>query len=294
MGFFSEHKKFFITIGALLCAGLMGYSVYRRERPTAAEDALSYAVTPVQAFFSRAAAALSEKIGNRKTSAELAQENKILKGELDRLNMELSRLRQTDEENRRLTELLEMRKKYSDYPMIGVTVIAKEPGSWYDNFIIDKGAKSGLSKNMVLIAEGGLVGRVTESGYNYSKAKSLIDDAMAVSVKSSRTGDSGILKGDMKLRLRGLCRMERIDINSDIIAGDEIVTSNLGNLYPPGIKVGEVEEVSPDAGGLTKTATVRPFVDFAHLDSLLVIKETFDKNAFLEEAPENPETEDAD
>ena len=111
-----------------------------------------------------------------------------------------------------------------------------------------------------------------------------MDDTFSVSAKSARTEDIGVVKGDMKLKADGLCKMERINVHADIIVGDEIVTSSLGNIYPPGITVGIVKEIYINADALTKTAIIEPLVDFKHLDALVVITEVFDRE--LSDAPE--------
>ncbi len=81
---------------------------------------------------------------------QLRYQNKLL--ELDKLELE------------RLRELYELDKRYADYPKTGARVIGKDPGNWYEVFIIDKGFKDDIRVNMVVMAGSGLVGRITEVG----------------------------------------------------------------------------------------------------------------------------------
>ena len=69
----------------------------------------------------------------------------------------------------------------------------------------------------------------------------------------------------------GLCKTEYIDADSEIMQGDEIVTSNLSDVYPAGITIGYVKEIVTDKNGLTKYAVIEPDVDFKHLSTLLVV-----------------------
>jgi rod shape-determining protein MreC len=94
---------------------------------------------------------------------------------------------------------------------------------------------------------------------------------------SLRTGDLGVVRGDYSLMDDGLCRMEYIDAESEIMKGDEIVTSQLSDIYPVGLTIGYVKEIVTDTNGLTKYAIIEPQVDFKHLSTLLVITEAFDK-----------------
>lgn len=275
MEFISKHKRTFTISVILLCAALMAYSVYYRNQPTIAEDILSYAVTPIQSAISTVSEWVGGKVSFYRNMSQVNDENIRLNEELDVLKIENNRLKSVELEYKKLAELIKMTEKHPEYTMLGVNIIAKDPGNWYDNFIIDKGRKDGLDANKVVIGAGGLVGRVIESGYNYSKVRTLVDDTFSVSAKSARTDDIGTVKGDMKLKEEGLCKMERIDIRADIIVGDEIVTSSLGNIYPPGIIIGVVKEISTNADALTKSAVIEPLVDFKHLGTLLVITDTF-------------------
>ncbi|MBQ8733455.1 MAG: rod shape-determining protein MreC, partial [Anaerotignum sp.] len=85
----------------------------------------------------------------------------------------------------------------------------------------------------------------------------------------------------------GLCIMEYIDAQADIMVGDEIVTSHLSDIYPAGLAIGKVLELETDTNGLTKYAVIQPYVDLKHLDTILVI----DKNSVVERAVETPVTD---
>jgi rod shape-determining protein MreC len=267
----------------------MAYSVYYRTRPTVAEDILGFIVTPIQSAINGVTDWIGSKVSFYSDMHKANDENIKLKEELLNLKIENERLSRIEREYVKIEELLDMHEKYPDYHMTGVSVIAADPGVWYDNILIDKGRKDSVFSNMAVIGVGGLVGRVTEAGYNYSRVRTLIEDTFSVSAKSARTDDTGIVKGDMKLKETGLCKMERININADILAGDEIVTSNLGNIYPPGITIGIVKEISVSADALTKTAIIEPLVDFNHLDGLLVVTEVFERKLLDGDGWENNE-----
>ena len=253
----------------------MVLSAALREKPTLLEDALGFMITPAQKFVTSAGDWIGERISFLSLLNEIADENARLNEKVNELETEISRLKLIEQENRELGELLGISGKYPVYDTAGANVIAKDPGNWYANFIIDKGRGDGLAKNMVVLAPGGLIGRIVESGVNYSKVRAIIDDTNAVSAKSIRTGDSGVVKGDMKFVGEGLCRMELIEIDAEIAVGDEIVTTNLGEIYPPGLTIGYVTEIGADGGGLTKYAVVKPAVDFKRLETVLVIDRLF-------------------
>ena len=163
--------------------------------------------------------------------------------------------------------------------MVGARVTGKEPGNWFDIFVIDKGSKHGLERYMAVLKDGALIGKLFEVGESYSKVISIVEDTSVVAVQSSRTTSRGYLRGDSKLKLDGLCIMDSIDMKAEIVVGDEIVTSDLSVIYPPGITVGIVREIKTDVKGLSKIAIVEPAVDFRqYIDMVLVINQTFEKN----------------
>jgi len=242
-----------------------------RQNPTFIENALGYVVTPSQRFATNIGQWISGKLSVLVNLAELEMRN----SELERLNEQLladnSRLKILEKENERLTALLEIDQKYASYPKVGAEIIARDMGNWYNRFTIDKGTNSGLVKNMVVLGTAGLVGLIEETGATYSKVISLIDSSSSITAKSIRTDDIGFVRGDFELMEQGFCRMERIDIAAQIMPGDEIITSNLSNIYPPGITIGIVKEIHPNPDGLTKYAIIEPVEDFKYLNTVLVI-----------------------
>lgn len=278
MGFFEEYKKQIVTIVAILLVIVALITAGKKANATFIDNAFGFIITPLQKITTNVSGWIGEKVGFIKDNTDLAEENKQLKEQIAQLEAENKRLSYFESENKKLSELLEISQKYADYQTTGAQIIAKDPGNWYDIFVIDKGKKDGLSANMVLTTSQGLVGKIIESGYTYSKAQSLLDSRTSVPAMSLRTNDLGIVKGDYTLMNDGLCKMEYIDADAEIILGDEIVTSPLSDIYPPGIVIGKVKEIKTDSNGLTKYAIIEPMVDFKHLDTLLVISELFQKD----------------
>ena len=213
---------------------------------------------------------VSEVTGYFKNVEDLIRENEELKTQNDRLLYQNTMLEQYKSENEGLKEILSLKQRYQEYPTLGANVIAKDISNWYKSFNIDKGLIQGIKEEDVLVSGGGLAGHITKVDPLTSTAISIIDDRSSISVKVVRTGDTGILRGDIELAEKGLCRLE-IDIESEVVKGDQIITSHLSDIYPPGIPIGTVEEVTTGKNGLTQYAYIKPFVDFKHLENVLVI-----------------------
>ncbi len=274
MEFISKHKKWIFTLLILCCAAIAGLTL-NRAKFSVLENAFGFVIVPIQNFNTSVSGWLKSKINIITNLNDIENENIALKAELENKTELENKVKLLERENEKLNELLETDSKYGNYPTISAKIIAKDPGNWYDNFTIDKGSKDGLEKNMVVLAAGGLVGRIKECGLFYSKVVSLIDDSDSVSSKSLRTDDIGFVRGD--LSQKNLCRMDYIDNDAEIIEGDEIITSHLSEIYPPGITIGYVKEIKPDTNTLTKVAIIEPTVDFKHLENVLVITHSYEK-----------------
>jgi len=282
--FFKTHiKKIMAAITAVMIIIIIITGFYKTNA-TFVESGIGFIVVPIQKTLRNAKKWVADEIDFWKNASDFQKENEELKLKIEKLESENSRLKLYEADNKRLTELLELQEKYYDYPTVGADVVGKEPGNWYEVFTIDKGTRDNLSADMVILTQKGLAGRITETAYNYSKVITIIDDRSSVSAKNLRTGDIGVVKGDSTLRKEGLCKMEYIDANAELMVGDEIVTSHLGDIYPVGITIGYIKEIKADPNGLTKYALIEPVVDFKHIETVLVIDR---KLEYLEKGKEN-------
>ena len=285
--FFEKYKKQLLRGGVLLLVLITVIASGKQLNATLLESAIGVVVTPFQDLTTGISSWVDETVTSARNKTDLKEENTELKNQIAELLEENRRLAMYEDENAKLSALLKIAQRYPDYDSIGATVIAKDPGVWYDGFTIDKGTTSNISANMVLIAPEGLVGKVLESGKTFSKAQSILDSRSSVPAMSMRTGDLGVVKGNYTLSADGLCIMEYIDAQAEIMVGDEIVTSHLSDIYPAGLAIGKVLELETDTNGLTKYAVIQPYVDLKHLDTILVI----DKNSTVPAAAAENDTE---
>lgn len=264
-------KKIIIISGSvvviLLAVVILG-SKYDITLLSTTADMITYPFQKTVTILSDKISGVSRYFKNLDT---LISENEELTKENEKLVYENTILEQFRNENNQLKGLLEIEQRYRDYPSIGANVIGRDSGNWYKVFRIDKGTTDELEENDVILSSGGLVGHIIETDTFSSKVLGIIDDRSYVSAKVVRTGDIGILRGDIELTNKGMAKME-IDIESEVVKGDQIITSHLSDIYPPGIPIGIVEEVTIGKNGLTQYAYVKPFVDFKHLENMLVIK----------------------
>ncbi len=264
-------KKKFIIIGAATLIGLTAIvTVGRRYEIALVSGLADIVIFPLQKTTNFVTSSVGE-ITQYFTNVEaLISTHDELKKENERLLYENTILDQFSKENYQLKDLLDMKQRFEQYPTEGANVIARDPGNWYNVFTIDKGKFLGVSKEDVILAQGGLVGYVLEVTPFSAKVISIIDSRSYVSAQVVRSGDIGILSGDIELVNEGMAKLE-VDIHADIIKGDQIITSYLSDIYPPGIPIGIVDEVVAGSNGLVQYAYIKPFVDFNQLKNVLVI-----------------------
>ena len=70
----------------------------------------------------------------------------------------------------------------------------------------------------------------------------------------------------------GLIDMSLTQNNPNLLAGQGVVTSGLGGVFPPGIVVGTIADTRPAGGGLYTAARLKPGADLARLDRVWIIQ----------------------
>lgn len=269
---FTLPGKYLLFILTILCILMMlitfGTNLFNRPLNTV----VGYIVVPFQRGISAAGSWLSDRSEELGQIRTLLEENEELKAQLAELTEENTLLQQDRYELNELRELYALDEEYSSYNKIGASIIARDSGSWYSSFLIDKGEDDGLAENMNVIAGGGLVGCITATGPNWSRVTSIISDNSNVSAMTLATGDNMIVTGNLQSMAEGVIDFSKlVDSQDAVVEGDKIVTSNISDKYLPNILIGYVQTIEQDTNNLTKSGTVTPAVDFEHLSEMLVI-----------------------
>lgn len=203
---------------------------------------------------------------------ELINKNQELQEAVDTLTEQNNILIQNQSELSRLQELYKLDEEYSSYPKVAARIISKDPGNWYDTFMINRGSNDGIRVDNNVISGKGLVGIVTEVGSNWATVRAIIDDSSYVSAMTVGTDDNCVVTGDLELIDEGKLRFSQLyDKDDKVTVGERIVTSNISDKYVEGLFVGYVSELELDTNNLTKTGTIVTPVDFKHLKDVFVI-----------------------
>jgi len=267
------NPKHVLMFCVFICVLLIIISLRFGDKLSPVKEAVGSAITPMQRGINLVGLYISDKLDNFKKINELLEENARLKEQVNVLTYENKLLLQDKRELDELRRLYKLDQKYLDYPKVAAHVISKDSDNWYSVFTIDKGTRDGLAKNMNVLAGNGLAGIIIEAHYNYSIVRSIIDDNSSVSGMIMDTSDLCIVKGDLELMDQGKIRVEHIDIATDVKEGAEVVTSHISDYFFEGISIGYISDIKVDPSKMTKTAYLKPVVDFERLEEVLIITE---------------------
>lgn len=203
---------------------------------------------------------------------DLIDKNQELQDAVDTLTEQNNILIQNQSELSRLQELYNLDEEYSSYPKVAARIISKDPGNWYDTFMINRGSNDGIRVDNNVIAGKGLVGIVTEVGPNWATVRAIIDDSSNVSAMTVGTDDTCVVEGELELIDEGKLRFSQLyDKDDKVTVGERVVTSNISDKYVEGLFIGYVSEIELDTNNLTKAGTIVTSVDFQHLKDVFVI-----------------------
>ena len=203
---------------------------------------------------------------------EVYLENEKLKTKVQELEEKLVDYENVKRENDQFREFLELKQNNPDYNFEPATVIGRDATNRFASFTIDKGSLDGIEMSDPVITSDGLVGIVWEVGLTYSHIRTILDISVEVGVYNIYTRDSGIVSGDIALSGDSLCKLSYLPKNSGIAAGDLVVTSGIGGVFPKDLRVGTVRSVELDGNGLSLSAVIEPSADVANVTDVLVIK----------------------
>ena len=265
--------RYLLLLVTALCVGMILTTYYTDVLNGPLSGFANYVVIPFQDGVSKAGEWLIKREQLVSDIKELQKENEALRQENEELSVTNNALLQEKHELTELRNLYQLDQTYADFPKTGCRIIAKENGSWYHSFVIDKGSEDGLSVDMNVLADGGLVGRITYIGMHWSRVQAVIDDNSNVSATVLSSQKNLIVSGNLTLYEEGTISFSELADPDDLVkVGDSVVTSNISDKYLPGILIGYISEIQTDPNNLTKSGRITPAVDFSRLDTVLVIQ----------------------
>ena len=239
---------------AIIVVGKADVTLVERLRVATAD-----VMAPVLAAITRPVAAAEALIDDVRAMAGIYAENDRLREENATLLQWQQAARRLETENQQLRDLTHYQPGGSVWYITG-RVIGTQGGAYSRSVLIDRGAADGIAKGQAATSGTGLVGRIAEVGERAARVLLVTDLNSRIPVTLQDSHEQAILAGDNS----PLPVLSYLSPNAKPQAGERVVTSGEGGVFPPGILVGAVVST----GGEVRVA---PAADLSVIEYLRIV-----------------------
>jgi rod shape-determining protein MreC len=247
------------------------------------QEVTSRALDPVRSAISGVGAGISGFFTTIGEIDRLRSENERLRGELAGAEARLAELREAAAENAELRGLLGLTTSLQ-MDLLPVRILGRDPSNFSWEVGIDAGTVDGVRVGMPVVVAaaadgaGALAGTVVAAGADSATVRLVVDARASVVGIDQQSRALGLVRG----QLGGQLVMVQIRATDPVAVGDTVASAGLvltdaggagigRSPYPRGLLIGTVQALELDPDGLTRTAFVRPAVDFSTVGRLLVV-----------------------
>ena len=268
---FARSKFFIITASVAVFLTVVPVVLASMGRTDLLRSGLNLIATPFKAAASYCGSAVDGFVDYFTEFDRLKAENEQLRQELLDAQNKNEAADVAIAENEWLKKFILFSTENEDYKLIEARAVGRESGDFTTSCTLNKGTLAGIEVGQSVITPEGLIGYVSEAGLNYAKVKTVIGTEVSVGAICDRSGAYGTLEGNVGYSDGALCQMVCPNGDADIKAGDVIVTSGVGSVYPYGLKIGKVSAVELDKYDRTLVAYIEPAADFGEISRVMVI-----------------------
>lgn len=268
---FSRKLFIFVAVALFLAISFTVITMSSRDalQVSSAQRFFISITSPVQ----KAVAGVFSSVNNIWTTYFMAvlavEENALLKAQLSETVELKNRYRELELENRRLRKFVNFTQSVPEQ-YVAAQIIAWDPSPWFKTIVIDKGAASGLAKgNPVLVSEG-IVGQIVEVSRRSARVLLITDRNSAVDALIQNSRVRGVVKGNNE----NFCRFVYTLRKDEVIPGEIIISSGLDQVFPKGLIIGKVSDVTKLPSQLFQDIIIETSVDFDKIEEVLVLKNT--------------------
>jgi|YelNatPaOPRAMG01_1025707.scaffolds.fasta_scaffold02239_13 rod shape-determining protein MreC len=166
-------------------------------------------------------------------------------------------------------------KTYSDsiiitnryFALITCQIIARDFTTLKRFFILNKGKEEGIYVGAICIAPQGVVGKVIATSNHQSLVQTILDPGFRIAVSNSSNGEVAMAYPGTN----DLLMLDYVKTDANFKIGDTIITSGLGGVFPKGLKVGFVIDISEQSSNAFKSVIVQPAVSLTQLTTVYIV-----------------------
>jgi rod shape-determining protein MreC len=237
---------------------------------TTLRDGTQAAFAPVQRAVGTVTGPVVEFLEDLSDLFSLRGENRRLRAELIDLERQLEEAESLRIRVAELEAILDVAPP-NDLDSITAQVLAVGVSEFDFSRVIDRGRSSGITVDMPVVDEGGLVGRIVAVTDEVARVRLISDPSFRVAVRIERTGETGVLSG----RGSGAMVLEMFNTDTAVVEGDLVITAD--GRYPAGIPVARVLEPARAEVGFSLRTTADPTAELTRIDFVRVIAFTRDQ-----------------
>ena len=270
-------KQFFrnngglLLVAAVLLAGVLMVGAYILGYDPLS-GALELLATPFRAASSAVAGWTQEQYDKSFRYEQAQAEIDALRRRVAELERDAIAGQEAQRENERMRDLLGLAEQRPELQYRDAAVVRRASSNWTSDLTINRGTSGGVEAGDCVIDQyGHLIGVVTEAGPNSSRVTTILDPTLELGGRVARTDEDAILEGDFTLMQEGLLRLSFVSEEAKLVTGDQVTTSGLGGVYPPGLVVGTVRTLYVEEDGVSRYAQVEPAADIAGTQYVYVI-----------------------
>lgn len=259
-----------ITFVVLLLVTLILLTAHLSGYVRTLKSFLFYVVSPAPETASRVIESGRSAGSDIADIVRVHEENFVLRRMLQRYAFLEDDFRRIREENERLRNLVAFPAQPGLRSVVAMVTL-REPGSWFQSVMINKGKNSGIRADDPALTwikgRPVVIGRVSEVYLNSAKIVLITNAMSAVPVELVSIDEDGLMEGQNGPVLR----INYILPEGTIAIGDEVVTSPLSSVFPPGMLVGRVVDLVSTDDQNMRSAAVRPAANFNSLREMLIL-----------------------
>jgi len=182
------------------------------------------------------------------------------------LRRRVSTLEEARLENIRLKKLAGFTQA-ANTKTVGARVIGRPTNQWEGVITIDRGTEDGITAGMPVLGAQGLLGQTVGVTKHAAKVRLITDPQSGVASMIQSTRAEGVVRGSIE----GKLTMDFVSAETTVRAGDIVISSGMGGVYPKGLIVGEVTRVQSSPSALYQEIDVTPSGKLSGLEEVLVL-----------------------
>ena len=270
----AKHIILIIILLVILFIAFFSYTLNPNRKLNKFESFIKDTITSVEKIIIYPFRLVFDKVDDYNELKDIRKKYNELLPEIERMeslkteNIELRR------ELNSMKEELAIEHNLSDYEYLNATVISRNIGHWYNTITIDKGSYNGVKPDMVVVSSKGLIGRVVSTTTFTSDVRLITSNdtlnKISITISNGKTNVNGLIKSYNYNT--GYLEVEGISNTIKVTEGEYVYTSGLGGVFPSGILIGTVENITTDEYDLTKIIDVIPSANFDDINYVAILK----------------------